>query len=134
MKGSILHRHRPHAGWSGDRDAQAGDRSGERAEARKIRELVSDDPEKVLETVSTGLDQLERKDAPAILTALARAWSDGRMGLLESYPEWCECVTTPAERREYARMIDGRNPGIARSWSRKSHPASGCLRRWARCT
>ena len=81
----------------------------------QIRELVSDDPEKVLETVSTGLDQLERKDAPAILTALARAWSDGRMGLLESYPEWCECVTTPAERREYARMIDGRNPGIARS-------------------
>ena len=85
----------------------------------QIKELVSDDPEKVLETVTTGLDQLERKDAPAILTALARAWSDGRMRLLESYPDWCECVTTPTERREYERMIEGRNPGIARAMAKE---------------
>ena len=81
----------------------------------QVRELVSDDPEKVLETVTTGLDQLERKDAPVVVSTLAHAWSDGRMRLLESYVQWCECVNTQAERREYERMVEGRNPGIARA-------------------
>ncbi|MBF5002782.1 TraB/GumN family protein [Diaphorobacter caeni] len=80
----------------------------------QIRELVSEDPEKVVETVSAGLDQLEREDASAVMSTLAHAWSDGRMGLLESYAQWCGCVNTAAELREHQRMVEGRNPGIAR--------------------
>ena len=81
----------------------------------QLKILVADDRAKMLETVERGLDQLERADAPALLTRLASAWADGRMALLESYPQWCECLSTPAERRTYDEMVNGRNPGIARA-------------------
>ena len=81
----------------------------------QIREIVSDDPKEIEETVSTGLDQLEREDVGQTLATLARAWADGRLGLLESYPEWCNCLNTKTERREFERMVVGRNPGMARA-------------------
>ncbi|MPN52855.1 hypothetical protein SDC9_200518 [bioreactor metagenome] len=37
------------------------------------------------------------------------------MRLLESYPVWCECIKTATERREFERMVNGRNPGMARA-------------------
>ena len=81
----------------------------------QIRELVTDDPDKVQKAVSTGLDQLERKDAGRLLATLAQAWADGRMGLIETYPEWCDCVKTDADRADLERLIAGRNPAMARA-------------------
>lgn len=85
----------------------------------QIRVLVSGDPVKVEEAVRTGLDQLERSDAGQTLATLAQAWSDGRMNLLETYPQWCECVQTAAERRDFATLVDGRNPGLAAAIARE---------------
>lgn len=80
---------------------------------RQIRELVSDDPAQVASTVRNGLDQLERGDAGQQLATLAHAWADGRLQLLETYPAWCDCMQTPAERADYDRLVAGRNPGMA---------------------
>lgn len=81
--------------------------------AQQISEMVSDDPARVAERVAAGLDHLERGDAAQVLTTLAYAWADGRLNLLENYPRWCACVESAAERAEYERMVDGRNPAMA---------------------
>ena len=79
----------------------------------QLRELVSDDPAEVQRSVASGLQQLERGDAAQQLARLAQAWADGDMRPLETYPRWCNCLNTAAERADYARLIDGRNPGMA---------------------
>ncbi len=82
---------------------------------RQLRELVSDDPDRVAKSVASGLGQLERGSASSMLTSIAQAWADGRLNLLESLPEWCNCVESAADRADYERSIQGRNPGIARA-------------------
>ncbi|WP_370679998.1 TraB/GumN family protein [Comamonas sp. GB3 AK4-5] len=79
----------------------------------QLRELVSDDPAEVQQRVATGLEHLERGDAAQQLMRLAQAWADGDVQALENYPQWCDCLNTEAERAEYARVVDGRNPGMA---------------------
>ncbi|MEG2046331.1 MAG: TraB/GumN family protein [Comamonas sp.] len=79
----------------------------------QLRELVSDDPVVVQRSVDTGLRQLERGDAAQQLARLAQAWADGDVRQLERYPQWCHCLNTADERADYARLIDGRNPGMA---------------------
>lgn len=81
----------------------------------QLRELVSDDPAEVQRSVDSGLRQLERADAPQQLARLVQAWADGDVRQLERYPQWCNCLNTAEERADYARLIDGRNPGMARA-------------------
>lgn len=86
---------------------------------RQLRELVSDDPARIIRSVASGLEQLERGSASSMLSSIAQSWADGRLNLLESLPEWCNCVQTRAERADYARSIDGRNPGIAQAMAQQ---------------
>lgn len=86
---------------------------------RQLRELVSDDPERVIQSVKTGLGQLERGSAGSLLTRITQAWADGRLNLLETLPEWCDCVDSEAERADYERSIYGRNPGIAQAMAQQ---------------
>lgn len=51
--------------------------------------------------------------APQMLERLTRAWVQGDLKDLEAYADWCECMETPAEREAFARLVDGRNPGMA---------------------
>jgi uncharacterized protein YbaP (TraB family) len=39
--------------------------------------------------------------------------------MLETYPQWCNCLGTEAERQLYARVVDGRNPGMAEAIARQ---------------
>ncbi|CAM3797041.1 TraB/GumN family protein [Paracidovorax anthurii] len=81
----------------------------------QIRELASDDPRETAEAVASGLEQLEGGAARQGLLTLARAWADGRANLLETYPQWCDCLRTPEERAGFDRLVAGRNPGMARA-------------------
>ncbi len=85
----------------------------------QLRELVSDDPARVAETVESGLRQLESGIASQKLGLIARVWADGRIHLLESLPDWCDCMANAAERADYDRMVYGRNPGLAREVARQ---------------
>lgn len=82
---------------------------------QQLREILSHDPAQVADMVRSGLDQLERGDAGAQAARLANAWADGRLELLETYPAWCRCMDTPADRALYDRLLNGRNPGMARA-------------------
>lgn len=85
----------------------------------QLRELVSDDPARVAETVASGLRQLESGTASQKLGLIAGVWADGRIHLLESLPDWCDCMANAAERADYDRMVYGRNPGLAREVARQ---------------
>lgn len=85
----------------------------------QLRELVSDDPARVAETVGSGLRQLESGIASHKLDLIARVWADGRIHLLESLPDWCDCMANAAERADYDRLVYGRNPGLAQAVARQ---------------
>ena len=51
--------------------------------------------------------------APQMLERLTRAWVRGDLKDLEAYADWCDCLNTPSERAAFARLVDGRNPGMA---------------------
>ena len=81
--------------------------------ALQLRELISDDPTEIQDNVRSSLEQLESGEAAKATGTLAQAWADGRAQLLESYPQWCQCIHTEKERADYARLVDGRNPAMA---------------------
>ncbi len=97
-----------------------------------MRSLRTERPVLGLETVQTQLDTLlARSDdeaeamvrdaladwrdprAPQMLERLTRAWVQGDLKDLEAYADWCDCLNTPSEREAFARLVDGRNPGMA---------------------
>jgi uncharacterized protein len=63
--------------------------------------------------VDRSLDDLETGHGRRQLARMARMWADGSESELASFPQWCECMKTPAERRLYRRMNDERNPAMA---------------------
>ena len=79
----------------------------------QIRELFSDDPQEVAESVDDGLKQLEKGKASEQVHLIADLWADGKQEKLEKYADWCDCANTPRERAQLKRLIDDRNPGMA---------------------
>ena len=79
----------------------------------QIRELFSDDPKEVAESVDDGLKQLENGKAPEQVNLVADLWADGKQERLENYADWCDCANTPRERAHLKRLIDDRNPAMA---------------------
>ena len=75
--------------------------------------LVSDDPAKTAETVAAVLDELEGGKSPQMLQRLAGDWQRGDLADLSDYASWCECLDTPEERADFARLVDARNPLMA---------------------
>jgi hypothetical protein len=75
--------------------------------------LVSDDPRETARTVGDLLDELESGRAPHILGRLADDWHAGRLEDLAAYADWCACMDTPAQRADFTKLIDARNPPMA---------------------
>lgn len=63
--------------------------------------------------VREALESWRHPRAVQILDRLTRAWALGDQQDLESYAAWCECLATPSDRESFARVVDGRNPGMA---------------------
>lgn len=63
--------------------------------------------------VREALAELHRPMASQGLARLARAWETRDFKDLEAYADWCDCLNSPNEREAYARLVDGRNPGLA---------------------
>lgn len=79
----------------------------------QLQELLSDDPVEVRASVRDGLEQLEDPKSPEILQQLANIWASGNEETLENYADWCDCIKTERDRLKYARLMEGRNPGMA---------------------
>ena len=80
---------------------------------QQLDALLSDDPAEVQTLVTETLDSLENDEVQIVLARLAEAWSESRLDDVAKYEEWCECLNTPRERAVFAKLVDGRNPGMA---------------------
>ena len=49
----------------------------------------------------------------ALELRLSEMWAESGLDELQRYAEWCECLDTEAERREWRRTLDDRNLGLA---------------------
>lgn len=91
------------------------------------RQVVSlETPEQQMESVHMGspretqafvdasLKDMESNKALSILTRIAKAWEDHDYGTMENYASWCECLDTPIERKAMKRLLDERNPALAK--------------------
>jgi uncharacterized protein YbaP (TraB family) len=65
-------------------------------------------------TIESALQELESGKASPMLKHMAQVWSDGRLSEMERYEQWCECLETEADRVMMRRMLDERNPGLAK--------------------
>ena len=75
--------------------------------------LVSDDPAETARTVGDLLDELETGKGPAMLQRLAGDWQRGDLADLDAYADWCDCLDTPQQKADFAKLVDARNPLMA---------------------
>jgi uncharacterized protein YbaP (TraB family) len=78
----------------------------------QLAALLARNDAEALAMVSDGLAELQRPQSAGVLERLVRAWERNDLAELERYPLWCDCVNTPTERESFARLTDGRNPGM----------------------
>jgi uncharacterized protein YbaP (TraB family) len=84
----------------------------------QLAALMARDDAEAATMVREMLAELQRPRAARSMERLARAWEVGDLNELETYAEWCDCVNTASEREAYARLVDGRNPGMAEAIER----------------
>jgi uncharacterized protein len=75
--------------------------------------LFGDAPGEPLRFVEQSLDELEAGRARTQIRRIAQAWADGDLAMLETYPRWCECLETEADRALMRRLLDDRNRPLA---------------------
>lgn len=81
--------------------------------ADQLALLAGRDEKEEGELVDGGLDEIEGGQVTPMLRKLAVAWAGGDEELLATYPAWCGCIRTDADRAQYARLLDDRNGPMA---------------------
>ena len=84
----------------------------------QLSALMARNDDEATTMVREMLAELQRPRAARSMERLARAWEAGDLKDLEAYSDWCDCLHTPSERETYARLVDGRNPGMAEAIER----------------
>lgn len=84
----------------------------------QLSALLARSDDEAVTKVREMLAERQRPEAARSLERLARAWAGNDLQDLEAYTEWCDCLNTPTERETYARLVDGRNPGLAEAIER----------------
>lgn len=75
----------------------------------QLTALKGDGPDGVERFVEQTLDELDSGRARPMLRRVAQVWADGDLAALESYPQWCECMGSEADRELMRRLLDERN-------------------------
>lgn len=68
--------------------------------------------------LAEGLQDLESGRTATMTAALVRDWTRSDWEHLQDYAAWCDCLRTAADRAAMRRLVDDRNPGLARSIDR----------------
>ena len=66
-----------------------------------------------VDEIREALDALEGDRSKALTRTLLATWAESDLSRLESYAQWCDCMTTPKEIAATRRLIDDRNPALA---------------------
>jgi uncharacterized protein YbaP (TraB family) len=64
--------------------------------------------------VRDGLDEMETGRARSLLKRIARNWADSDYAEMSHFEEWCDCLNTEIERVMMKRILDERNPNLAK--------------------
>ncbi|MGJ7505580.1 TraB/GumN family protein [Variovorax sp. ZT5P49] len=81
--------------------------------ADQLKVLTGESEAEETEQVDAALDELESGKLRGQLKELADVWARSDAARLARYPEWCDCLKTPAEQRLMKRLLDDRNPNLA---------------------
>lgn len=81
--------------------------------ADQLKVLTGESETEEAEQVDAALDELESGKLRGQLKELADVWARSDAARLARYPEWCDCLKTPAEQRLMKRLLDDRNPNLA---------------------
>jgi uncharacterized protein YbaP (TraB family) len=80
----------------------------------QLRLMLAKTPADSVRQVTSGLDNMEAGRSRAMMARIGSMWAEGRLDELQRYEDWCDCTRTAADRRFMARLLDGRNPALAR--------------------
>ena len=81
--------------------------------ASQLAALVPESEAEEHALLEDSLKEIENGEGRATLRRLLQAWADSDIPGLESYPQWCQCMETPGERRYMQRLTDDRNGPMA---------------------
>ncbi|WP_418118095.1 TraB/GumN family protein [Variovorax sp. 350MFTsu5.1] len=79
----------------------------------QLKVLTGNSEAEEAEQVDAALDELESGKLRGQIKELADVWARSDAARLARYPEWCDCLNTPAEQRLLKRLLDDRNPNLA---------------------
>lgn len=82
---------------------------------QQLDALLAPDTAQAVEAVEEGLDDLESGRHERVLMATVQAWDQSDLRALENHAAWCECTETPLARAQMHRLLDERNPPMARA-------------------
>lgn len=80
----------------------------------QLKALLASNDKEARQLVEDGLRELESGHARGSLLDLVTLWETGDLQRLDTYEQWCECVVTPTEKLQMQRLLDDRNPAMAR--------------------
>ena len=75
--------------------------------------LMPKDANEMIKLLEGMLDQIDKGAGRRSIAHLGAAWARGDLDELSAYERWCECALDDSDRKQLARLIDERNPGIA---------------------
>lgn len=82
--------------------------------ATQLDALLNTDSAQRLTDTEEALTELESGRERTTLVKVAKAWSESDYQTISSYKKWCQCVNTKAEKLAMQRLLDDRNPVMAR--------------------
>jgi uncharacterized protein YbaP (TraB family) len=81
--------------------------------AQQMAVLLPGTEAESLELIDSLLSQLEHDQLRPALRRIAAAWDAGRLDELAHYEDWCDCLRSEIERRQWQRLTDDRQPQLA---------------------
>jgi uncharacterized protein len=81
--------------------------------ADQLKLMQANNPAEALKAMEEGLVQLEDGSAQTLMGKLAQSWADSDHSTINSYADWCKCLTTDKERANMKRVLDDRNLPMA---------------------
>ncbi len=80
----------------------------------QLQTLQMTDAQETIAYVQESLDELQSDRARLFLNRLTQVWSSGDYDQLSHFFDWCDCMKTPVEQDLMKRLVDDRNPALAR--------------------
>lgn len=80
----------------------------------QLRMLQMKDAQETIAFVQNSLDELEAGRSGSMLRRIAEVWANSDYAEMSRFKEWCDCLDTGIEREMMRRLLDDRNPGLAK--------------------